>query len=372
MRVLFLVTDLFSSGSGIARMARSVCKALCDSAGVERLDVISWVDGEGAQPDARYLAGQKTSYRAAGGLKARFIAQTLSALGRGYDVCLASHISLAPLLAVCRAAAPRMRLAAFAHGMEVWQRMGWIGRAAAGRLDAIYSVSDFTRRRMIGANGFGEGRVHVIHNCLDPYLAREMNGSRASADGPGPVLRHPNLLTVSRLSRHDRYKGHARVIEALGSVRRRMPDINYYIVGAGELVPELRGLAAELGLQDEVHFLGPVSDPELRSIYRQCDVFTMPSVMEGFGLVFAEAMAYGKAVIAGNRDASGEVVRDGETGLLVNPDDVGEIAAAVERLLADGALRERLGARGLEVVGEKFCFARFARELLSNLRELAR
>jgi phosphatidyl-myo-inositol dimannoside synthase len=184
------------------------------------------------------------------------------------------------------------------------------------------------------------------------------------------VLRHPNLLTVSRLSRHDRYKGHARVIEALGSVRRRMPDINYYIVGAGELVPELQGLAADLGLEDEVHFLGPVSDPELRSIYRQCDVFAMPSVMEGFGLVFAEAMAYGKAVIAGNRDATVEVVRDHETGLLVDPLDKEGLARAITLLLSDAGLRERMGRRGAEVVAEEFSFAKFQHTLLNDLERL--
>lgn len=369
MRVLFLVTDLFSSSSGIARMARLVCKSLNDCSEVERLDVISLVDSEGTKLDSRYLAGQKASYRAASGLKVRFVAQALARLEERYDICLASHVGLAPVLVAYHVLSPRTKLASFVHGIEIWQRLKRLKQAAVERLDAIYSVSDFTRRQMIAANNLRGDKVHVIHNCLDPYL---MCGNGEVAPTAGPVLRHPNLLTVSRLSRHDRYKGHAKVIEALAKVRQRMPDVDYYIVGTGELIPELQELVAELGLLDRVHFLGSVSDAELREIYRQCDIFAMPSRLEGFGLVFAEAMAYGKPVIAGNRDASGEVVQDGKTGLLVNPDNVDEIAAAVEQLLSDRVLRERLGAQGARVVSEKFCFARFERELVLNLRELAR
>lgn len=365
MRVLFLTTDLFNSGSGIARMARSVCKSLNDSSAVQQLDVLSLIDPVGETVDTRYLSSDKSSYVSFGKSKKRFVANALLKLRNKYDVCLASHISLAPVLMAFRCRSRQSVLAAFAHGLEVWERLDGISHLCADKLDAIFAVSSFTRRRMIEANGFQPERVQVIYNCLDPFIRNNKSASYQN----GLLLQHPNLLTVSRLSANDTYKGHAQVIQALAKVSQTIPNLNYYVVGSGELIPSLSQLAHEQQLGSQVHFLGSVSDTDLDLIYRQCDLFAMPSTGEGFGLVFAEVMNYGKAVIAGNLDASGEVVRNGETGLLVDPASIDDLAQAISLLISNHEMRETMGQRGAQVVNEVFSFDKFQQTLIGKLSQ---
>jgi glycosyltransferase involved in cell wall biosynthesis len=92
--------------------------------------------------------------------------------------------------------------------------------------------------------------------------------------------------------------------------------------------------------------------------------------MEGFGFVFLEAMAYGRPVIAGNQDASIEVVRHGETGLVVDPSSVTELVNAIERLLSDAGLRRQMGARAMEVAASDFSYSRFRDTFLGHLRDV--
>jgi glycosyltransferase involved in cell wall biosynthesis len=96
----------------------------------------------------------------------------------------------------------------------------------------------------------------------------------------------------------------------------------------------------------------------------------MPSRCEGFGFSFLEAMAYGKPVVAGNRDAAMEVVRHGEAGLLIDPADVTGLIGAIARLLDDPALRQRMGARGAEIVARDFAFPVFRTRLTAQLLDV--
>jgi glycosyltransferase involved in cell wall biosynthesis len=105
------------------------------------------------------------------------------------------------------------------------------------------------------------------------------------------------------------------------------------IVGTGDLVPELKAKAKELGIEGSVVFAGFVPASGLADHYRMCDVFAMPSKGEGFGIVFLEALACGRPVIAGNRDGSRDALLDGELGFLVDPDSPEAVAAALMDVL---------------------------------------
>jgi phosphatidylinositol alpha-1,6-mannosyltransferase len=129
--------------------------------------------------------------------------------------------------------------------------------------------------------------------------------------------------------------------------------VHYLIVGTGPYRPVLDDLARTLGIEPHVTFTGPISNDELVAHYRLCDVFVMPNReladhdTEGFGLVFLEANACGKAVIGGRAGGAVEAVREGENGLLVDGGNPADIATAILRLLDDSELRQRLEQRGL-------------------------
>ena len=123
-------------------------------------------------------------------------------------------------------------------------------------------------------------------------------------------------------------------------------------------------------MADSVQFHGFVSPEKLRQLYREAAVFTMPSRAEGFGFVFLEAMNYGLPVVAGNMDATTEVVIDGQTGYLVDPQDVDAIANRLSLLFSDPDKRRRMGQAGQERVQRQFSLAQFQATLAGYIREL--
>ena len=141
------------------------------------------------------------------------------------------------------------------------------------------------------------------------------------------------LLTVGRLSAAARYKGVDTVLLALPEILRREPDVRYVVVGVGDDAPRLRGLAARLGVANAVVFVGAVPEGDLPDYYRACDLFVMPSRREGFGIVFIEALACGRPVVAGDADGAPDALRGGRLGRLVDPDDPEGLARTVVELL---------------------------------------
>jgi phosphatidyl-myo-inositol dimannoside synthase len=175
---------------------------------------------------------------------------------------------------------------------------------------------------------------------IDPHVIRDRYG----LDGARVIL------TVGRLVER---KGHDVVIQALARVRQAVGPVRYLIAGSGPEEQKLRGLARDQGCGEDVIFVGHVSDEDLPLLYAACDVFVMPSRalperdgIEGFGIVFLEAGASGKPVIGGRSGGISDAVVDGTTGVLVNPQDVEEVAEALIRLLRDREDAARMGEEG--------------------------
>src|SRR5881396_3308524 len=162
----------------------------------------------------------------------------------------------------------------------------------------------------------------------------------------------PWLLTVSRLDWH---KGIDTVIKALPTVRAAVPTARYAVAGAGARRPHLERLVAELGLGEAVRFLGFVSDEDLPALYNAADLYVGASrrfdrLAEGFGISLVEAAACGLAVVGGRSGGVPDAVREGETGILVDPDEPAAVAAGIVSLLRDEAARRRLGTAGRRAV----------------------
>jgi phosphatidylinositol alpha-1,6-mannosyltransferase len=174
------------------------------------------------------------------------------------------------------------------------------------------------------------------------------------------------LLTVARLEWH---KGIDTVIKALPAVRAAHPGTRYAVAGVGERGPHLERLARELGLGDVVRFLGAVADADLPALYNAADLYVGASrrhdlLVEGFGISLVEASACGLAVVGGRSGGVPDAVREGETGILVDQDDPQAVAAGINRLLDDDALRQRLGAAGRRAVETFYNWDRVVRDLM--------
>ncbi|MGH7530565.1 MAG: glycosyltransferase family 4 protein [Gemmatimonadales bacterium] len=176
----------------------------------------------------------------------------------------------------------------------------------------------------------------------------------------------PRVLTVARLEWH---KGIDTVIRALPAVRAAHPGTRYVVAGVGDRRPQLERLAAELGVADAVRFLGLVPDVELPALYNAADLYVGVSrrhelLAEGFGISLVEASACGIAVLGGRSGGVPDAVRESETGMLVDPEDPGAVAAGINALLWDGERRQRMGAAGRRAVESYFNWDRVANDLM--------
>jgi phosphatidyl-myo-inositol dimannoside synthase len=162
------------------------------------------------------------------------------------------------------------------------------------------------------------------------------------------------VLTVSRLVQR---KGHEDVLDALQAVIKQHPSIEYIIVGEGPYRAELESRARTVGVP--VRFLGALSDTEIAAWYDTSDLCIMipkniDGDVEGFGIAYLEANSFGKPVIGSRTGGVAEAVRDGETGIVVEPGNIHEIADAISRLLEDQEYAQKLGHQGRERVEKEF------------------
>lgn len=274
-------------------------------------------------------------------------------------VTLSLHLVTSPAAAAVRrlTGAPTVQ---YFHAKEIGGKPR-LAAFAAGRADAVVAVSAYCAE-LIAATGAQPSRLELIPPGVDE--------PRETA--PLPAER-PTVLTVARLG--DSYKGHDVMLRALARVRRSLPDTEWVVIGDGPLRGELEALARAEGVAGAVRFMGALADSERDEWFRRAHVFAMPSRLpaegagEGFGIVYLEAGAYGKPVLAGNVAGALDAVRDGETGLLVDPTDADAVAAALERLLRDRGLAERLGRGGAQRARE-LSWTRIAARLETVLRSL--
>jgi phosphatidylinositol alpha-1,6-mannosyltransferase len=290
-----------------------------------------------------------------------FVRRVLATASRErIDLALIGHVNYAPLLLMLKRLQPQTRCGVIAYGTEVWSRLPRIRRHALCSADFVISISEYTKARLVEAQGVRAERIYLPPNAVAWNDESSFEFRVPSSESPKAGIR---LLSVCRLDAREQYKGVDTVIKALPSVLARVPDLEYVVVGSGSDLERHKRIAADLGVADRVQFLGSLDEKALRAAYESCDVFVLPSAGEGFGIVFLEAMHYRKPIIAASRGATPEVVRDGETGMLVEPANVEQIAAAMIALGTNQPERERMGAAGYTRLQENFTFDHFKRRL---------
>jgi glycosyltransferase involved in cell wall biosynthesis len=209
------------------------------------------------------------------------------------------------------------------------------------RRATVVAVSESIKSDLVENFGMRAERVIVIPNAVDPADIAKMADERAACPWDSAL---PIVITAGRLSPE---KGQGYLIRAFAEVRKKVP-CQLAILGTGELESPLKQLSSELGVTNDIHFLGWQPNPF--KYISKATVFVSPSLTEGFGLTLLEAMACRVPVIA--TDCPGgprEIIRD-EFGILVPPASEGELAAAMLKMLSDSSLRGRLAAAGLRRV----------------------
>jgi glycosyltransferase involved in cell wall biosynthesis len=303
--------------------------------------------------------------------KVGFVARCLrQAASTRPDVVLSLHVGLLPVAHLV-ARVTRSEVALLGMGREVWGTLPAATRHGVRACHRLLAISDFTRDVLAQRADVRRERIAVTPPPVDDRIL-------AAADaGITGVPDDPMLLTVSRVLRQHRYKGHFAVAKSLPVVLDQQPDARWIVVGDGDDLPALKAECKRLGVLDAVSFEQRVSDDRLAELYRGARALVMPSIAdihrrpptgEGFGLVYAEAGAFGVPSIASSAGGgAAELVEDGVTGLTVRPGDSAALAGAMTELLTDGDLRRRLGGKARTRVMEQYVPVRFTQALREAL-----
>ena len=261
---------------------------------------------------------------------------------------------------------------AFAHGLELTAAvmpgaLSHIGRSAA----LVTAVSDWARRKLEPAFGW-QGRMPLLPSGIDTAHFRP--------DTSDALVRERHALgsdfVVCCVSRLVARKGQDTLIRAWPAVRSAFPRARLLLVGHGPYEAALRHLARRTGVSDSVVFAGAVPYADLPAYFRAGNVFAMPCRsrwlgfdIEALGAVFLQGAAVGRPVIAGASGGAPETVQPGTTGLVVNPGSPAAVAGAIQQLLSDATLRERMGAAGAAWVHSAWTWDAMAARLEQLLAE---
>jgi len=266
--------------------------------------------------------------------------------------------------AVCAALA---RLTGIKFVIHVHVRYGnWMSpmlRQSMARADAVIGVSEYVRGSLLEA-GYSPVKTHAVLNAIDVTAwDHRLDGVAVRRSLSIP----PATPVVTCVARIFRDKGQEELIRAMALVRRDFPDTRLLIVGqdypAGtHHSAELKRLARELGVLENVQFLGQRRD--IAALLAATDIYAMPSLGEPFGLVYAEAMAMKRPVIALDEGGAPEVVEHGRSGLLCARGDVAALAENIRQLISDPARRASMGEHGRHVVETLFHPERMARDVM--------
>jgi len=320
MKIVFLYLSAFENVGGIQNFNKSFIKALSDIRINNNLDIYC-ISLHDLLPDNKYIEG--INFTGCDGWKIKFLIHSLL---KSYnaDKVVIGHINLAPILLLIKILLFRY-LILIVHGIEVWNKLSYIKKLSLKKTDTILSVSEFTKNKLLTTHNLNSSKISIFPNTIDPYFDIPPNFEKPDSLKRKFNLRNNDkvLLTVSRLSSQEMYKGYDKVIEILPDVIKEIPDIKYLIVGKGDPdeIDRINTLINKLRLENHVFLLGYVPNDQLVQYYLLCDLFILPSKGEGFGIVLLEAMICGKNIITGNVDACKELVGNAGYGILADPEN---------------------------------------------------
>lgn len=262
------------------------------------------------------------------------------------------------------------------HGLEVTRKMSWIKKMwlinTLKSANKVIAVSNFTRDRVISRYNIPPDKIITLPNGVDPkrfYPLADVSRLKRQFG----LVDNKIILTLARLQER---KGHDKVIDALPIVIKKVPNAHYLISGAknGAFYQKINQKVIDMGLENYVTFTGYVEPEDINLFYNLCDVYIMPSRelkkngdTEGFGITFLEANACEKPVIGGRSGGVVDAIENGQSGYLVDPLDVGEIAEKLVLLLTNNHHAHLLGQQGRQRILNNYTWESVARRIVDTI-----
>jgi len=359
MKITILLPDLLDSIGGIQTFNRCFVKALDELSEKHNLEINILVltdTGKNQSLLSKYLASKNISYKY---FNFNRIAFAWIALMDSFDsdLVIFGHVNFSPLAILVE---KKIKKFLIVHGTDVWDRLPIFKRVGASIMNKVLSVSKYTANEMIKQNELDENKFFIFPNTLDPFYGENINLKTKKELGlpEGKIM-----LSVSRLYRGEDHKKIDLVIETMPEVFKTTPNVFYVIIGDGSDRKRLEDLALNNNVSKNVIFAGRVNDDLLPSYYNASDFFVLPSLQEGFGIVFLEAMFYSKPCIGARAGGIPEVITENKTGFLSEPNDKESLIKCILKLINNDDLRKGMGEAGEKRFKENFSFQAFKNRL---------
>lgn len=223
--------------------------------------------------------------------------------------------------------------------------------------DTIIVVSGGVKRFLIKTSGIPEKKIKKVYYGINPVDIK----IDAEQDIREELCIDKDVPLIGCIGRLVKQKGHIYLIQAARKVLEKFPKVKFLIIGKGKLEKNLKKLAQNSNLNSNIIFTGFRKD--VYSIIDKLSLVVMPSLWEGFGLIFLEAMAMGKPIVATDVGGIPEVIENKETGILVSARNPEALAEAIICLLKDNSLAKRMGERGKVILKECFQSSKMAEEI---------
>ncbi len=328
--ILFVGAQAFSGTGGIEQVNKSWIYTLAKEPSVI-LRTLVLLDAK-----ENYSYTNHTFFKGFKGNKFTFL-WTYFQLALKSEVLIISHIHLSILVPLLKILKPKLKTIIICHGIEVWNDLSTLRKAALKKSDVILAVSAFTKEKLIKKHQIREAQISVFPNALSPNFPVPTTFEKSEVLKQRYAIKENSvvLLTIARLASGERYKGYDQVIKAIPSLLISFPNLVYIIGGKADAEEQTRieALVQANNLTQHVVLAGFIAEDEMIAHYQLANVFVMPSTGEGFGISFIESAACGTPVLGGNQDGSPEAIISGVTGELCDPTSINEIAAKINHLL---------------------------------------
>lgn len=244
-------------------------------------------------------------------------------------------------------------------------RLAKLEEETAKNATLVVTISNYSFEKIIQHYNIDSSKIRIVPNGVDPEKFKPLQDATVARRQLG-LVDEPCVLFVGSLIPR---KGLAFLVKAAEKIVKENRETKFLVAGEGPLRSQLEKTLDSKNLSGNFKLLGNLKDEMLSATYNCCDVFVLPSIQEGQGIVLLEAQASARPVVAFNIGGVNEAVRDGETGLLVARGNADELAGAVLRLLSDKGLREKMGSAARKFVVENFTWDLCAQKMLRVYRE---
>ena len=348
MKVVFLGLSIFDQVGGIQRYSKDFLMSLS----YQRIEHISISLHDHTKTD-------QINYFGCNGSKVKFILKILR-YTKSADIVVWNHISIGIIYYFLRLFLVTKKNILLVYGTEVWlKNLSHIKLRALQSFSHICSISEYTKNEIIKTHGINPNIFSLLPCTI-------INKNWGESSNPY-AKKNINILTISRLNLEPKIKAIYRILDVIPELLSQGFNVHFTIIGSGTEIQNIKEYAANKDISKNISLLDYVENTQ--PYLEHCDLFALVSEVEGFGIVFLEAMQFGRCCISASDCGSDDVVIDGKTGFTINVNDPNDLKRKISILCKDKKLREVMGNNGRRLFEKKFIFKKFSLKQMSLLHK---